>query len=85
MNMINLGDLRELTPEQMEARYERYIQRTRDDMKIACQIFTPSNVAETHVALGIDLLMALGGSAYAREVIERMSAALEVDTDASVN
>ena len=75
----------ELTPDQMVARYDRYIERTRDDMLIACRIFAPSDVADTHVALGIDLLMSLGGPQYAWEVLNKMSKALDVDPGVSVN
>jgi hypothetical protein len=82
--MKELPDV-DLIPEQLETRYERYIMRLGDDMRIACGIFAPSDIADAHIALGIDLLMSIGGPQYAREVLDKMSAALEVDPEASVN
>ena len=75
----------ELTPEQLEAGYERYIERTRDDMEIACRIFKPSVVAETFLALAVDLLMSIGGPQYVKEILAKITKALDVDPEASVN
>ena len=69
--------------ERAARQYQRYIERTKDDMKIACQIFPPSSVAETHMALGIDLLLNLGGVKYAQEILANLSAGLKAAESSS--
>lgn len=75
----------ETTPEQVAARYARYIDRVRDDMAIACRIFQPSIVAETFLALSVDLLMSIGGPEYAKQVLNKISKALAVDPEATAH
>ena len=76
---------REMTPDEMASRYERYIERTRHDMEIACKIFKTSVVAETFLALAVDLLMSIGGPQYAMQILRKLIKALEVDPGGSVN
>ena len=54
-------------------------------MRRLSRIFSPAAVADAHIAIGIDLLMSLGGPEYAQKILAKMGKALEVDPEASVN